>query len=158
MVTGNTWTRQAFGRSAVLAVSQLDTSGASTTVVTGNTVTGTPGATGTDFFQSGVGIYVEVQNTNGVAPTVQNNSVQNARSEAFYVAAKHLIPAQLTGNTGTNNKINVLALTGGLDTDLANGLKLETYLFTALFATEDQKAGTASFIENGPGKAKFTGK
>jgi enoyl-CoA hydratase len=46
----------------------------------------------------------------------------------------------------------------GLDTDLDTGLKLESQLFAALFATEDQKAGMRSFIENGPGKARFSGK
>jgi enoyl-CoA hydratase len=46
---------------------------------------------------------------------------------------------------------------GGLDTDLESGLKLESHLFAALFATEDKKAGVESFIENGPGKAKFSG-
>lgn len=50
------------------------------------------------------------------------------------------------------------AIDGGLDGDLASGLKLETYLFTALWATEDQKNGMQSFIENGPGKATFEGK
>lgn len=50
------------------------------------------------------------------------------------------------------------AIDSGLDTDLANGLKLESHLFAALFATEDQKSGMASFIENGPGKASFEGK
>jgi enoyl-CoA hydratase len=50
------------------------------------------------------------------------------------------------------------AVDGGLDGDLNNGLKLETTLFTALFGTEDQKTGMHSFIENGPGKATFTGK
>jgi enoyl-CoA hydratase len=50
------------------------------------------------------------------------------------------------------------AIDGGLDGDLASGLKLETHLFAALFATEDQRNGMRSFIENGPGKATFTGK
>jgi enoyl-CoA hydratase len=50
------------------------------------------------------------------------------------------------------------AIDGGLDGDLASGLKLESHLFAALFATEDQSAGMQSFIENGPGKAKFSGK
>lgn len=50
------------------------------------------------------------------------------------------------------------AVDTGLDTDLDSGLKLETNLFAALFGTEDQKAGMRSFIENGPGKATFTGK
>ncbi|GGM35832.1 enoyl-CoA hydratase [Longimycelium tulufanense] len=50
------------------------------------------------------------------------------------------------------------AIDGGLDTDLNNGLRLESHLFAALFATDDQKAGMRSFIENGPGKATFSGK
>ncbi|WP_106849422.1 enoyl-CoA hydratase/isomerase family protein [Blastococcus sp. Marseille-P5729] len=50
------------------------------------------------------------------------------------------------------------AVDGGLNGDLATGLKLESNLFAALFATEDQKIGMKSFIENGPGKAQFTGK
>jgi enoyl-CoA hydratase len=50
------------------------------------------------------------------------------------------------------------AIDGGLDGDLASGLRLESQVFAALFATEDQKTGMHSFIENGPGKAKFSGK
>jgi enoyl-CoA hydratase len=50
------------------------------------------------------------------------------------------------------------AIDGGLDGDLASGLRLETQLFVGLFATEDRAIGMASFVENGPGKAKFTGK
>jgi enoyl-CoA hydratase len=50
------------------------------------------------------------------------------------------------------------AIDGGLDGDLASGLKLESHLFAALFATEDKRDGMHSFIENGPGKATFTGK
>ncbi|MDR7301090.1 enoyl-CoA hydratase/isomerase family protein [Haloactinomyces albus] len=49
------------------------------------------------------------------------------------------------------------AIDDGLDVDLDSGLKTETNLFTALFATEDQKIGMRSFLENGPGKAQFTG-
>jgi len=50
------------------------------------------------------------------------------------------------------------AIDGGLDGDLASGLRLETQLFTGLFATEDRTIGMTSFIENGPGKAKFVGR
>jgi enoyl-CoA hydratase len=50
------------------------------------------------------------------------------------------------------------AIDGGLDTDLNTGLKLETSLFTSLWATQDQANGMKSFIENGPGKATFEGK
>ena len=46
----------------------------------------------------------------------------------------------------------------GLDSSLADGLKIESQIFAALFATEDQKVGMRSFIENGPGKATFSGK
>jgi enoyl-CoA hydratase len=50
------------------------------------------------------------------------------------------------------------AIDQGLELDLDAGLRLETALFAGLFATDDQKAGMASFIENGPGKATFTGR
>ena len=49
------------------------------------------------------------------------------------------------------------AIDGGLDVDLRTGLDLEAELFAALFATEDRKIGMGSFVENGPGKAEFTG-
>lgn len=45
----------------------------------------------------------------------------------------------------------------GADVDLASGLRLESAAFAALFATADQKAGMASFLADGPGKATFTG-
>ncbi|HEX3711169.1 MAG TPA: enoyl-CoA hydratase-related protein [Trebonia sp.] len=50
------------------------------------------------------------------------------------------------------------AVNGGLEVDLATGLEIERLQFAALFATEDQKAGMRSFMENGPGKAVFEGK
>ena len=50
------------------------------------------------------------------------------------------------------------AIDGGLDGDLRSGLDLESEVFAALFATEDQKAGMVSFMESGPGKATFTGR
>lgn len=50
------------------------------------------------------------------------------------------------------------AIDEGLELDLDSGLRLETALFSGLFATEDQKIGMRSFLENGPGKAEFTGR
>jgi enoyl-CoA hydratase len=50
------------------------------------------------------------------------------------------------------------AVDGGLDVDLRTGLDLESEAFAALFATEDGRHGMASFVENGPGKARFTGR
>jgi len=50
------------------------------------------------------------------------------------------------------------AIDGGLDTDVRTGLDLEADLFAALFATDDRRIGMTSFVENGPGKAEFTGR
>ncbi len=49
------------------------------------------------------------------------------------------------------------AVDDGLEIDLAAGLRLESTLFSGLFATEDKRVGMESFITNGPGKAKFKG-
>jgi enoyl-CoA hydratase/carnithine racemase len=45
-----------------------------------------------------------------------------------------------------------------LDTDLATGLEVERTSFAGLFATDDARAGMRSFLENGPGKATFSGR
>ena len=50
------------------------------------------------------------------------------------------------------------AIDDGLEMDLDAGLRLESALFAGLFATEDQRTGMASFLEQGPGKAQFTGR
>ncbi|MDQ6873726.1 MAG: enoyl-CoA hydratase-related protein [Actinomycetota bacterium] len=50
------------------------------------------------------------------------------------------------------------AIDGGLETDLDSGLRLESQLFAALFATQDRAIGMRSFVEHGPGKAEFTGR
>lgn len=50
------------------------------------------------------------------------------------------------------------AIDDGLNVDLGTGLGIERLHFAALFATEDQRAGMRSFIENGPGKATFAGR
>ena len=46
----------------------------------------------------------------------------------------------------------------GIDIDKATGILLERQAFAALFASEDQRIGMESFVENGPGKAKFVGR
>jgi enoyl-CoA hydratase len=46
----------------------------------------------------------------------------------------------------------------GLETDLDTGLAIERQQFAALFATDDRRIGMSSFVENGPGKAEFTGR
>jgi enoyl-CoA hydratase/carnithine racemase len=50
------------------------------------------------------------------------------------------------------------AIDDGLDVGLVTGLEIERLHFSALFATEDQKIGMHTFIEHGPGKARFIGR
>jgi len=50
------------------------------------------------------------------------------------------------------------AVDGGLDRALKEGLDLEAELFVEVFGTEDSQVGVASFLEHGPGKAKFSGR
>ena len=49
------------------------------------------------------------------------------------------------------------AIDRGLETDLESGLEIERMLFSGLFATRDRATGMRSFVENGPGKARFEG-
>ncbi|ADB33945.1 Enoyl-CoA hydratase/isomerase [Kribbella flavida DSM 17836] len=49
------------------------------------------------------------------------------------------------------------AIDAGLGVDLHTGLEIERQQFAALFATEDRATGMKSFVENGPGKARFSG-
>jgi len=50
------------------------------------------------------------------------------------------------------------AIDDGLDVDLDTGLEIERLHFAGLFATQDQRTGMRSFMENGPGKATFAGR
>lgn len=47
------------------------------------------------------------------------------------------------------------SIDAGLETDLETGLAIERNWFAGLFATEDRETGMRSFVEDGPGKAKF---
>ena len=46
----------------------------------------------------------------------------------------------------------------GLEVDLDTALEIERQQFAALFATQDRSTGMESFIQNGPGKARFEGR
>jgi enoyl-CoA hydratase/carnithine racemase len=50
------------------------------------------------------------------------------------------------------------AIDRGLDVDLDTGLEIERLNFAGLFATEDQRTGMRSFLDNGPGRATFAGR
>ncbi|MGW0557875.1 enoyl-CoA hydratase/isomerase family protein [Streptomyces sp. NPDC002926] len=47
------------------------------------------------------------------------------------------------------------SIDAGLETDIGTGLAVERNWFAGLFATEDRERGMRSFVEEGPGKAKF---
>ncbi|MFD5187018.1 enoyl-CoA hydratase/isomerase family protein [Streptomyces sp. NPDC058357] len=47
------------------------------------------------------------------------------------------------------------SIDAGLETDIDTGLTIERNWFAGLFATEDRERGMRSFVEDGPGKAKF---
>ena len=46
----------------------------------------------------------------------------------------------------------------GVEVDLDTGLEIERMQFAGLFATRDREIGVASFVEHGPGKARFEGR
>lgn len=48
-----------------------------------------------------------------------------------------------------------LSIQAAVDQDLRSGLAVERAEFAALFGTQDQSIGMASFLANGPGKAEF---
>jgi enoyl-CoA hydratase len=50
------------------------------------------------------------------------------------------------------------AIDRGMDITLNGGLDLEQQLFVQVFETEDARAGVASFLRDGPGKAEFSGR
>lgn len=50
------------------------------------------------------------------------------------------------------------SIDSGLEVDLETGLEIERVQFASLFSTDDQRIGMESFLENGPGKAEFTGR
>lgn len=50
------------------------------------------------------------------------------------------------------------AVDAGLDADLATGLEIERVHFAGLFATHDRTIGMRSFIDEGPGAARFEGR
>jgi enoyl-CoA hydratase/carnithine racemase len=74
-----------------------------------------------------------------------------------YQAARDLVARYATG-PALALRAAKQAIDDGLETDLGTGLEIERLQFSGLFTTEDQRAGMRSFVENGPGKATFTGR
>jgi enoyl-CoA hydratase/carnithine racemase len=74
-----------------------------------------------------------------------------------YQAARERVARYVTG-PALALRAAKQAVDKGLEVDLATGLEIERLQFAALFATEDQKTGMRSFVEQGPGKATFEGR
>ncbi len=76
--------------------------------------------------------------------------------DALMARALELANSVASGATVATGLIK-RAVDEGMQTDLAQGLALELELFEEVFHSKDSQIGVASFLENGPGKASFTG-
>ncbi|GAA2717279.1 MULTISPECIES: enoyl-CoA hydratase-related protein [Streptomyces] len=69
--------------------------------------------------------------------------------------AAHAWAARLAAGPAIALRAAKEAVDSGLETDIDTGLAIERNWFAGLFATEDREIGMRSFVEDGPGKAKF---
>jgi enoyl-CoA hydratase/carnithine racemase len=77
-------------------------------------------------------------------------------AEVYQVARQ--LAARYVGGPALALRAAKQTIDTGLEVDLDTALGIERLQFAALFATEDQRTGMRSFIDNGPGKAKFAGR
>ena len=103
-----------------------------------------------DMIYTGRHVRAEEAMTSGLADEV-------VPDEEVYDSAVRLA-SQYIGGPAVALAAATQAIDAGLEVDLADGLEIERLHFSGLFATEDQRIGMQSFVENGPGKAKFIGR
>ncbi|WP_405916046.1 enoyl-CoA hydratase/isomerase family protein [Streptomyces sp. NBC_00728] len=70
-------------------------------------------------------------------------------------SAAHAWAARLARGPAIALRAAKESIDAGLETDIETGLAIERNWFAGLFATEDRERGMRSFVEEGPGKAKF---
>ncbi|MEU6275552.1 enoyl-CoA hydratase-related protein [Streptomyces populi] len=75
-------------------------------------------------------------------------------ADEVYTAA-HAWAARLAQGPAIALRAAKESIDAGLETDIETGLTVERNWFAGLFATEDRERGMRSFVEEGPGKAKF---
>ncbi|MDO5503010.1 MAG: enoyl-CoA hydratase-related protein [Actinomycetia bacterium] len=109
-----------------------------------------------DLIFSGRFISAEEALAIGLVDEVVDTEDPDAGDEAVYAAARARVSAYVGGPSYALRAAKE-AIDRGLEVDLESGLQIERMLFASLFATQDQKIGMDSFVENGPGKATFTG-
>lgn len=78
-------------------------------------------------------------------------------AEEVYAAARRRVE-RYVGGPAYAIRAAKEAIDRGLEVDLDTGLEIERMQFAAVFATRDRDIGMASFVEHGPGKAKFEGR
>jgi enoyl-CoA hydratase/carnithine racemase len=76
--------------------------------------------------------------------------------DQVYETARELA-ARYAGGPAVALRAAKEAIDRGLEADLDTGLEIERLNFAGLFGTDDARAGMRSFLENGPGKASFSG-
>jgi len=78
-------------------------------------------------------------------------------AEDVYAAARRRVE-RYVGGPAYAIRAAKEAIDRGLEVDLDTGLEIERMQFAGVFATHDRDIGMASFVEHGPGKAKFEGR
>jgi enoyl-CoA hydratase/carnithine racemase len=78
-------------------------------------------------------------------------------ADAVYATAREMA-GRFVGGPALALRAAKEAVDRGLEADLDTGLEIERLAFSGLFATEDRGIGMTSFVEQGPGKAKFVGR
>jgi enoyl-CoA hydratase/carnithine racemase len=94
----------------------------------------------------------------GAAEALAIGLVDKVVPDADVFAAALSLVRRYAGGPAVALRAAKQAIDEGLDVDLGTGLEIERLNFAGLFATEDQRTGMRSFIENGPGKASFAGR
>jgi enoyl-CoA hydratase/carnithine racemase len=94
----------------------------------------------------------------GAAEALSIGLVDKVVPDAGVYRAAHDLAARFADGPAVALRAAKQAIDAGIEADLDTGLEIERLNFAALFATEDQRAGMRSFIENGPGKATFAGR
>jgi len=86
----------------------------------------------------------------GLADEVVPHEQVNARALA--------LAAEVAAGARQAQALTKRAVDEGLDRTLSEALALERDLFVDVFHTDDSQIGVQSFLEHGPGKARFTGR
>jgi enoyl-CoA hydratase len=122
-----------------------------------------PGAGGTQRLTRlvGVGRAKEIIYTGRFVPAEEALAIglvnEVVPAAEVYTRAKEMATKFAAGPTVALQAAKAV-IHSGIGVEITTGLLLERQAFAALFASEDQKIGMKSFVEQGPGKASFVGR